>query len=120
MFVMKTSTHRFCSITNMDCEPCHTGHRFKNHSIMCGVAYIVPPAERTVVRDQNCRDRTIVDLLKGANDGMPRVQLVFGDDFGVLHNFCDRDGAVKIVGMGSAKAWDGASRLGPSRGILRM
>src|ERR1700730_10777641 len=98
----------------------HPRHRLQDHGVMCGRSYISTPGEGTVIGYQNCGNNSITHLLKGPNNCVSSVFLIFGDDCAIAHRSCHRDRTVEVVGMGGAEAWNWLAGLRPRGRILGM
>src|SRR6202011_2231127 len=69
---------------------------------------------------QHCGNSSITHFLKGPNNCVSSVFLIFGDNCAIAHRSGHRNGTVEVVGMGSAEAWNWLARLRPRGRILGM
>src|SRR5215813_14208523 len=113
MLVVKRAAHRLRLLVDTESEVCHASHCLEDRSVMRSRSGIRSPAERTVIRNQNCRNSRIIDFLKRPYYGMTGVELIVGTDFGIFHDISDGHGAMEIVRVCSPKTRDGTASLSP-------
>src|SRR6202041_3895116 len=84
------------------------------------VVWISAPRERGVTVDEAGGDRERVDslLLEEADDRLAGLVDVAGLDRLICKGRCAGDGAVEVVGVGSAEGRDGEAGLGEAGGEL--
>jgi len=98
----------------------HFGYIFEDYGVVGGFVGRGTPAEGGMAVDEAGGDGEVIDslLLEEANDGLASFV-----DIAVLNRligewWCDRDGAVEVVGVGGAEGWNGESCLGEAGGEL--
>src|SRR5215470_8203544 len=113
MLVVKRAARRLRLLVDTEGEVRHASHCLEDRSVMRSRSRIRSPAERTVIRDQNCGNGRIIDFLKRPYYGMTGVELIVGTDFGIFHDISDGHGAVETVRVRRPKTGDGTTSLSP-------
>ena len=91
------------------------GYVFQNIGVLDSFRYSFAPGKRSVAGNQDTGDGEGVEVsrAKAADNDSTRIADVgLGDLFGG-EELGDRNGAVKVVGVGCAEAGNGAAGLGP-------
>src|SRR5512140_3374953 len=69
-----------------------------------------------MIRDEDCGNRFVIDVAEGVDDDNASVSLVLVGYFMGSHVAGDRNGAVKVIGVRSAKAGNRTPSLAPGGG----